>query len=56
MYTLISKVYIVFFVCTVGANVSSATKYGRTALHVAAANGQLKVIDILLESNAGMYC
>ena len=32
---------------------SATTKYGRTALHVAAASGQEEIIETLLEYGAG---
>ena len=36
-----------------GADMSAITKYGRTALHVAAANGKEVIVDLLLEHGGG---
>ena len=36
-----------------GADLSATTKFGRTALHVAAASGQEEVIEALLDYGAG---
>ena len=42
-------------VLTLGADLTATTKYGRTALHVAAASGQEEIIEILLDFGAGKW-
>lgn len=40
----------IFFIFLTGASLSATTPAGRTALHVASAQGQSKIVDVLLES------
>jgi ankyrin repeat protein len=50
------KVEIAKLLLSWGANVNAETEDGKTTLHIAVENGDMKVIEALLEYNADVNC